>query len=298
MNLSLKGRSAVDKTVLIIFNILLVFAAVVVIYPLYFVLIASVSSPDAVNSGRALFLPSETTLVGYKYIFRDWRIWIGYRNTILYTVCGTALGLLLTVMGGYSLSRRDLPGRKIITTIFIITMYFGGGLIPTYLVIQNLHLINTPYVLMILGSFSTFSLIVTRTFFSSKIPYELLEAASIDGCGNARFFVSIVLPLSKEILSVIALQYAVGHWNSFFNALIYVNDVQFYPLQLFLRDMLISAQSGAADALNYDAMLELKQVADTMKYGIIIVSSLPVLILYPFLQKYFVHGIMIGSLKG
>lgn len=287
-----------DRVTMIVINLILILIGLIVLYPLYFVVIASVSDPAAVNNGKALLYPVSPSLVGFRYIFNDNRILTGYQNTIIYTFFGTLFGLLLTTIGGYALSRSDMPGAGIIMRLAVFTMYFSGGLIPTYMVVKDLNLINTRLVLIILGSFSVYNLIVTRTFFLSKIPQEFREAASIDGCGNGRFFLSIVLPLSKEILAVIGLFYAVSHWNSFFNALIYVNDQKLYPLQLFLRDMLIVSQTLVGDNMNPEDLLELQKIAETIKYGVIIVSSLPVLVLYPFVQKYFVKGVMIGGIKG
>jgi putative aldouronate transport system permease protein len=279
-------------------NFIVVIATILVLYPLYFVVIASVSDPAAVNSGQTLLLPHMPSLSGYKLIFEDARIWIGYKNTLIYTGFGTLLALFLTIFAGYALSRKDLVGGSIIMKLMVFTMYFNGGLIPTYLVIKNLKLTDTPYVLIILGSFSVFNLIITRTFFASKIPKEYMEAASIDGCGNGRFFFSIVLPLSKEVIAVIALFYAVSHWNSFFSALIYVSDQKLYPLQLILRDILIGSQSLQSNTDDPSIIMEMQKIAETIKYGVIIVSTLPVLIFYPFIQRFFVKGIMIGGIKG
>jgi putative aldouronate transport system permease protein len=281
-----------------IVNFIVVIATILVLYPLYFVVIASVSDPAAVNSGQTLLLPHMPSLSGYKLIFEDARIWIGYKNTLIYTGFGTLLALFLTIFAGYALSRKDLVGGSIIMKLMVFTMYFNGGLIPTYLVIKNLKLTDTPYVLIILGSFSVFNLIITRTFFVSKIPKEYMEAASIDGCGNGRFFFSIVLPLSKEVIAVIALFYAVSHWNSFFSALIYVSDQKLYPLQLILRDILIGSQSLQSNTDDPSIIMEMQKIAETIKYGVIIVSTLPVLIFYPFIQRFFVKGIMIGGIKG
>ena len=278
---------------------LLVLICAVVLYPLYFTVIASVSDPMAVTSGRVLLYPVGLNFKSYQVIFEDARIWSGYWNTIRYTFFGALIGLALTVPAGYALSRKDLAGRKIIQKLMVFTMYFQGGLIPTYLVVQRLSLINTPYVLMILGSFTVFNLIIARSFFEATIPAELQEAAEIDGCNQFRFFVSIVLPLSKAIVAVIALYYVVGHWNSFFNALIYVSEEKLYPLQLILRDLLLSSQMLIADGMSDPDMIrEMETIALSIKYGIIIVASVPVLIIYPFLQKYFVKGVMIGSVKG
>lgn len=249
-------------------------------------------------SGEVLFWPKGVTLEGYKYIFRDKRIWTGYRNTLLYTGVGTILGLFITIPAGYALSRKDMVGSSIIMKLLLFTKYFSGGLIPTYLVVKGLHLVDTPYVLMIMGSFSVFNLILCRTFFINTLPLELQEAAEIDGCGIFQYFIKIVLPLSKAIIAIMALYYAVGHWNSFFNGLIYVTDSKLYPLQVILRDILISGQSIDPSIMDPESLELMKQIARTIKYGVIIVSSLPVLMMYPFVQKHFVKGVMVGSVKG
>lgn len=292
-------RSKANVIFDILNTILLIAVCLVILYPLYFTVIASVSDPVAINTGEVLIRPVGINFKSYKMIFEDRRIWSGYGNTIRYTFFGTIIGLVLTIPAGYALSRQDFKGRATIQKIMVFTMYFQGGLIPTYLVVQKLHLINTPYVLMILGSFSVFNLIISRAFFETTIPVELQEAAEIDGCNTARFFVSIVIPLSKAIIAVIALYYVVGHWNSFFNALIYVSQEKLYPLQLILRDLLLSSQSLISSGMSDpDTIREMESIAMTIKYGIIIVASVPVLIIYPFLQKYFVKGVMIGSIKG
>lgn len=294
----LKSMGKRDLVFLAIVHISVIAISAVILYALWFVVIASISDPNLVASGEVLFLPKGTTLEGYKYIFRDKRIWTGYRNTILYTTVGTLLGLFITVPAGYALSKKDMAGRGIIMKLLIFTKYFSGGLIPTYLVVKGLHLVDTPYVLMIMGSFSVFNLILCRTFFINTLPLELQEAAEIDGCGIFQYFIKIVLPLSKAIIAIMALYYAVGHWNSFFNGLIYVTDTKLYPLQVILRDILISGQSVDPSSMDPDALEMMKQIARTIKYGVMIVSSLPVLIMYPFVQKYFVKGVMIGSVKG
>lgn len=283
----------------VIDTVLLILICAVILYPLFFTVVASVSDPMAVTSGKALLHPVGLNFKSYKMIFDDARIWSGYWNTIRYAFFGTLIGLVLTVPAGYALSRKDLAGRKMIQKLMVFTMYFQGGLIPTYLVIQRLHLINTPYVLMILGSFTVFNLIIARSFFETTIPTELQEAAEIDGCDPFRFFVLIVMPLSKAIVAVIALYYMVAHWNSFFNALIYVSEERLYPLQLILRDLLLSSQMLMADGMSDpETIREMETIALSIKYGIIIVASVPVLVIYPFLQKYFVKGVMIGSIKG
>lgn len=294
----LKSMGKRDLIFLTIVHASVIAISAVILYALWFVVIASVSDPNRVASGEVLFLPKGITLEGFKYIFRDKRIWTGYRNTILYTTVGTLIGLFITIPAGYALSKKDMVGKGIIMKLLVFTKYFSGGLIPTYLVVKRLHLVNTPYVLMIMGSFSVFNLILCRTFFINTLQQELQEAAEIDGCTIFQYFVKIVLPLSKAIIAIMALYYAVGHWNSFFNGLIYVTDIKLYPLQVILRDILISGQSVDPSSMDPDALEMMKQIARTIKYGVMIVSSLPVLIMYPFVQKYFVKGVMIGSVKG
>ena len=287
-----------DLIFLVIVHGSVIMLSAVILYALWFVVIASISDPNLVASGEVLFLPRGITWEGYKYILRDKRIWTGYFNTIRYAGVGTIFALFITIPAGYALSRQDMVGRSLIMKLLLFTKYFSGGLIPTYLVVKGLHLVDTPYVLMILGSFSVFNLILCRTFFINTMPMELQEAAEIDGCNIFQYFIQIVIPLSKAIIAIMALYYAVGHWNSFFNGLIYVTDNRLYPLQVILRDILISGQSVDPTTTDPDALEMMKQIARTIKYGVIIVSSLPVLVMYPFVQKYFVRGVMIGSVKG
>ena len=294
----LKSMGKRDLIFLTIVHFTVLVISVVILYALWFVVIASISNPNLVASGEVLFWPKGVTFEGYKYILRDKRIWTGYRNTILYTTVGTLFGLFITIPAGYALSRKDVVGRSIIMKLLLFTKFFSGGLIPTYLVVKRLHLVDTPYVLMILGSFSVFNLILCRTFFINTLPQELQEAAEIDGCSIFQYFIKIVLPLSKAIIAIMALYYAVGHWNAFFNGLIYVTNNKLYPLQVILRDILISGQSVDPSIIDPESLDLMKQIARTIKYGVIIVSSLPVLIMYPFVQKYFVKGVMIGSVKG
>ena len=287
-----------DKVFLTIVYVSVILLTLAVLYPLWFVIIASVSSPELVASGKVLLFPKGVTWEGYRYILSDRRIWTGYYNTIRYTLFGTLIALFLTIPAVYALSRPDMAGRGVVMKLLIITKYFSGGLIPTYLIVKGLHLTDTPYVLMILGSFSVFNLILCRTFFVNTLPLELQEAAEIDGCNMFQYFMRVVIPLSKAIIAIMVLYYAVGHWNSFFNALIYVNNNKLYPLQLILRDILITGQSVDPSVTDPESIELMKEIARTIKYGVIIVSSLPVLVLYPFVQKYFVKGVMIGSVKG
>lgn len=278
----------------------LVFVIVIVLYPLYFVIIASVSDPTYVNNGKVLFWPRGFMLTGYQRIFKDSRILIGYMNTLLYTVCGTFFGVLCTMLAGYSLSRKDLPGKTAIMLLFIFTMYFQGGMIPFYLVVKGLNLVNTRLLMVITGSVSVYNIIITRSFLAGNISDELLDASRMDGCGNGRFFFNIVLPLSKAIVAVIALYIAVVHWNSYFNAMIFLTDESKYPLQLFLRDILLMTSStiNATSETDPEAAVKLQLMGQVIKYGVIVVSTVPIICVYPFIQKYFVKGVMIGSVKG
>ena len=273
----------------------------IVLYPLYFVVIASVSSPDAVNASKVVFYPIQPTLEGYTKLMQEARLWIGYRNTILYTLCGTSLNLILTMLTAYPLSRDDLKGGTVILGYFVFTMFFNGGLIATFILVRNLGLYNTPLVLIFLGGLNVYNLIVTRTFFKNTIPKELLDAAFVDGCSNWKFFIRIVLPLSKAIIAVMTVFYGVFHWNQYFNALIYISSANLQPLQMVLRSILIQNTMISRQVVDENTMreiLEQERYAELIKYGVIIVSSLPVLVLYQFAQKYFVKGVMIGSIKG
>lgn len=283
---------------------LLLLLLVILFYPLYFVLVASISDPYAIAQGQVTLLPVKPTLEAYQNIMKDSRIWVGYRNTILYTVFGTMLSLALTIPAAYVLSKKDLPGRGFLMTYCLITMYFGGGLIPTYLIVKDLGLLNKAYTLVVLGSVSVYNLIVTRSFFQSTLPDALFESARIDGASEGRMFFSIALPLSGSILAVMALYYGVARWNEFFNALIYVSNVEYQPLQLVLRSLLLQSQQAVLDAAltNDSEMLadaaRLALMAEAMKYAIIFIASAPLLVAYPFVQKHFVKGVMIGALKG
>ena len=296
------NNCAQDKVFMTVLYVVLALVLIVVIYPLLFVLFASMSDPQYVNSGALLLYPKGFNLLGYQQVFRDQRILIGYGNTIYYTVFGTILAVAINMMGGYALSRDDLPGRGIVMALFVFTMYFGGGMIPFYLIVRNLHLTNTRTILVLLGGTSVYNMIIVRSFFISTIPRELQEAAEIDGCGTGRFFFSIVMPLSKAITAVIVLYCAVGQWNAYFNALIFISDRDKFPLQIFLREILLTAKTyESADVLSTlsgDDLARMQRMSEVTKYGGIVVSTLPIIALYPFLQKYFVKGVMIGSLKG
>ena len=267
------------------------------LYPMYFVLIASISSPALVSAGKVLLFPSGLNLRGYEKLIQNADIWVGYRNTVLYTVVGSIINLVVNIPAAYSLSRKDLPGRKMLTTYFLIPMFFTGGLIPTYMIVRDFNLLDNFWVMVLPFSVITYYIIVARTFFASSLPEEILEAAHIDGCGNLRFFFQMALPLSKAIIAVIALWSAVGHWNAYFNALIYLRSESLQPLQIFLRNILIGNQT-LSNMGTGTAAREAKELADLIKYAIIVISSAPIMSMYPFVQKYFNKGVMIGALKG
>ncbi len=268
------------------------------LYILIFTVSASFSDPNAVYSGRVILWPVDFTLQGYERVFQEKMLWIGYRNSLFYMIVGTAISTMLTITGAYALSRKDLPGRNIITGILVFTMFFSGGIIPLYLIVRSLKLLDTMWALILPGAISMSNLIIARTFFANSIPTGLLDAARIDGCNNIRFFFRIALPLSKPIIAVIALYYAIGLWNDYFNAMIYIKTRTNYPLQLFLREILISSQTSSAmtgDVLEQELLAQLQEI---IKYTLIVVGSVPLLVIYPFLQKYFVKGVMVGAVKG
>lgn len=278
-----------------------VFAFIIVAYPIFFIIIASFSNSMLVSQGKVILWPKGINFYGYEQIFNDGRIWQGYLNTLIYTVLGTILNLAVTLPAAYALSQRGFLARKVIMPLFVFTMYFGGGMIPTYLLIRDLHLLNTPWVMIVNGALSVYNLIITRTFIESSIPEELYEAATLDGCSHFRYFISVVMPLSKAVISVISLYYMVGHWNDFFNALLYINKDDLQPLQIVLRNILLSNQAfagGAGSGAGAGAGSYAQQFADQIKYAVIIVSTVPILMIYPFIQKYFEKGVMIGAVKG
>lgn len=270
---------------------------VVALYPMYFIVIASVSNPNLVSNGEILFLPKGINFKAYEQLASYSQLWTGYKNTIFYVIVGTIFTLVVNIPAAYALSRKKLYGRKALTIFYLIPMFFTGGLIPTYLAVQQFHLLDTFWVMVLPFSVVTYYIIVGRTFFANSIPEELWEAAQLDGCGYMGFFFRIVLPLSKAVIAVIALWAAVGQWNSYFNALIYLRNPELQPLQIILRNILISNQTISSMTTGA-AAAEAKQMADLIKYAVIVVSSAPIMCLYPFVQKHFNQGVMLGSLKG
>ena len=282
---------------------LLVVVLVATLYPVYFVVIASVSSPTLVSAGHVYLWPDGFNVEGYSYILRDKRIMFGYRNSLLYAVGQTIISLVLTIPAAYALSRRDMRWRGLIMFYFVFTLYFTGGIIPFYVVVLKLGLKDSVWSLMLPNAVNVFNLIIARTFFQSNIPDELLESAQLDGCNNTRFFVSIVLPVGQAIIAIVVLFNVVQNWNAFFHALLFINDQAKYPLQLVLRRLLILNQllSGGGEGLEALSPEEIQRrqlLADLLRYGTIVVAIAPLMILYPFIQRHFVKGIMVGSIKG
>lgn len=293
-----RNRQLGDRLMDIFLYAVAIFAIVVTVYPVYFVLIASVSSPTAVNSGQFLLWPEGFQLSGYKFVFQNKKILTGYYNTLLYTATGLLLSLSFCIPAGYALSRKDLPARKIIMKLLIFTMYFSGGLIPNFLVVRNLNLLNSRWAVILPGLVSVYNIILVRSYCESSLSEELLNAARIDGCGNGRFFFQFVIPLSKAIIAVIALYVAVGCWNGYRGAMIYLNDEGKYPLQLILRQLLLAANNNVTDIQDGELAGEYLQQVQVVKYAVIVAATAPIMCIYPFLQKYFVQGVMIGSIKG
>ncbi len=288
--------SAGDAIVNIAFHAIAIFVILIIVYPLWFVVIASFSDPTDIANGEVWLLPRKLDLGGYRELFKQRQIWLSYGNTIIYTLVGTVIALAVNIPAGYAMSRKDLAGRKWINIFYLIPMFVSGGLIPTYFVVKAFGLLDSFWVMVLPFSVSTYNIIVARTFFRSSLPESLWQAAQIDGCGTIRYFFQFALPLSKSVLAVIGLWTAVGLWNSWFNALIYLNNEALQPLQLLLRRILISNQSLLGAATGSMAQ-ELRRLSDMMKYAAIVISTLPIMCLYPFLQKYFNQGVMIGAIK-
>ncbi len=270
-----------------------------VLYPLYFIVISSISDFTAVSNGLVIGWPVGVTFEGYERLLADRSVWRGYLNSLIYTVTATAISVTITVAGAIVLSRRTLPGRRTILVLILFTMLFQGGLIPRYLVVRDLGLLNSIWAVVLPQAVSVWNLIVARTFIATTIPYELEDAARIDGCDHIGFFIRIVVPLSPTLIAIMILFYSVQNWNMFFDALIFLHDVRKHPLQLVLRNILIMHEAMETHmSMDADAASEMMRAAEQIKYGLIIVASAPMLAIYPFLQRYFVKGVMVGGLKG
>lgn len=292
-------QTAADKTFDVINHIALTMLLAVVLYPLYFIVIASCSDPNEVAAGHISFYIKGFNLKGYREIFKYSKIWTGYANSIVYMSIGTMVNLCATIPAAFALSRKELTGAKLLMLLFTFTMFFSGGLIPSFLLIQSLGMYNTLWALVLPGAVSVYNLIVARTFFQVSIPNELYEAAVVEGSDYFTYFFKIVLPISKPIIAVMLLIHAVGHWNAYFSALVYISDSAKMPLQVVLREVLIQSRNvSTISSMNMARAEEQRQLAEMIKYGVIIVSSLPVLIMYPFVQKHFIKGMLIGAVKG
>lgn len=272
--------------------------ALLVLYPIVYVLSASFSSPSALVAGKVILWPVDLSLEGYKAVFNYSKVWIGYRNTIFYVIAGTAINVAVTICCAYPLARKTLPGRGIFMGLFTVTMLFSAGMIPNYMLMKELKMLNTVWAILLPGAMSVYNMIVARTFLQSTIPDDLMEAAILDGCNDFSYFFLIVLPLSKAILAVLTLWYAVGHWNAYFNAFLYLKDYNLYPLQIFLKDVLVSGEFSADDMMDPETIVVMQNLKLLLKYSLIVVSVAPLFFFYPYVQKYFVKGVMIGSIKG
>ena len=286
-----------DKIFNVVNALIMILICIVIVYPIYYVLVASMTDPVIVNSGKPLLYPEKLYLQGYKTTLSYKPLWTAYKNTIIYTVVGTIVSLIATIPAGYTLSRKDLPGRRGLIFVFTFTMFFSGGIIPLYLTIKNLGIYNSVWAMVLPSAVSAYNLIVCRSFFESGIPDELLEAAKVDGCSDFRFFFKIAIPISTTIIAVMCLFYATAMWNQFFNALMYLQDDNKMPLQVVLRNLVLMNQANQMGSSG-DSMVTKQKLAEQLKYCIVVVSAAPLLIVYPFLQKYFAKGVTIGAVKG
>jgi putative aldouronate transport system permease protein len=292
-------RDNAGDRIFMAFNYLvLTLLLVVILYPLLYVLGASFSSGQAIASGRFWLWPVDATLAGYEAIFKNRMVLVGFYNSLFYTVVGTLINVVMTILAAYPLSRPELPGRRIIAFVFFFTLLFSGGLIPTYLVVRDLDLLSTRWAMILPTALSVWNVLIARTFFENNIPRELREAAELDGCDDFNFLARIVLPLSGSILAVLALFYGVAHWNSYFNALVYLYDQSLWPLQLVLRDILVQNQIDPGMLIDAREMAAKAQLREVLKYSLIVVATVPLLLVYPFVQQHFVKGVMLGSVKG
>ncbi len=290
-------KSSSDKVFLNISTVILVLSMFVVLVPLLNIVAASFSNPVAVSSGKVWIWPVDFSLDSYKKLLKYEAVWLGYRNTIFYTVVGTIMNVVVTLFCAFPLSQRRFAGRKFVNKMLFITMVFGGGMIPNYLLVKQLHMLNTVWAILIPGLVTAYNVTITRSYIETNIPQELEEAARVDGCSPLQFFSKFVIPLSKPIIAVITMYYAVSHWNSYFNAFLYLVDRKLYPLQIFLRDILINSKfDGAVDDPEMAAMIQSQ--AEALKYPIIVIATLPLMCVYPLVQKHFVKGVMVGSVKG
>ena len=293
-----KRISNSDKIFYAVIGVVMFILTISVLYPIVYIISASFSSSAAVTEGRVWLWPVDFTLEAYKAVFAYEDLWLGYRNTIFYVVVGTIMNVAVELICAYPLARKDLWGKSAISFLFTFTMLFGGGMIPNYILVKNLGMLNTPWALLIPGLMSVYNVIVARTFIQNNIPEELLEASQIDGCNDFQFFFKMVLPLSKAIIAVLTLWHAVGHWNSYFSAFLYITDEKLYPLQVFLKEILVQSNMNTEVVGDVADALQMQNLKQLLKYAIIVVSTVPLFAFYPFVQKHFVKGVTIGSVKG
>ena len=292
-----KHMTKADKLLLAVGFVILAIFVVSIIVPIIYVVVASFMDPTILQNKGISFQLKDWTLTGYKRVLENKMIWVGFRNSILYSLGFTVFSVAVTILAAYPMSKKEFVGRKFFNVIFVITMFFGGGLIPTYLVVSNLNMLNTPWAVIVPGAFNVWNMILARTYFQS-IPKELREASAVDGASELVHFFKILLPVCKPIIAVLALYQFVGMWNSYFDALIYIDDANLQPLQLVLRSILIQNTPEPGMVSDIQSMAEMAKVAELLKYSTIVISSIPLLVMYPFFQKYFDKGIMVGSVKG
>lgn len=290
------GRS--DLIFYILTGILITGFFLLVLYPIIFVIAASFSSGDAVSAGKVFLWPVDFCLDGYRTVFNNSSVITGFRNSVFYMAVGTTINVVLTMCAAYALTRTELPGINKIMFLFTFTMFFSGGMIPNYILVRNLHIMNTMWALVLPGAINAYNLIIARTFINSSIPKELYEAAEMDGCSDITFFIKIVVPLSGAIIAVLVLFYGVAHWNTYFNAMLYLNDLDKYTLPIILKQILISSQIDPSTVSDPELQMQIARMANVIKYALIVVTMVPIALIYPFIQKYFVKGVMIGSIKG
>lgn len=298
MNTKFKNSSAGDKAFIILVYVLLSAVMLIVLYPLIYIISASFSDPQAVVSGKVVLWPVDVTLRGYKAVFKNPKIITGFINSFIYMGVGTVVNLIMTMLCAYPLSRKEFTARNKIAALFVFTMYFSGGLMPTYMIVNKLGLINTRWAMIIPSAMSTYNMIIARTYMVNSIPDELYEAAQIDGCSPFKYLLKVVVPLCKPILAVLTLYYGIAKWNNYFDAMLYINDASLQPLTIVLREILIQNQIDPTMLTDASALSKLQGMTELLKYAVIVVASVPVLAIYPFVQKYFVKGVTIGAVKG
>lgn len=298
MNTKFKNSSIGDKIFIILVYAFLSVIMVIVLYPLIYIVSASFSDPQAVVSGKVVLWPVDVTLRGYQAVFKNPKIITGFLNSFIYMGVGTVVNLIMTILCAYPLSRKEFTARNKIAALFVFTMYFSGGLVPTYMMVSKLGLINTRWAMIIPSAMSTYNMIIARTYMVNSIPDELYEAAQLDGCSPFKYMLKVIVPLSKPIIAVLALYYGIAKWNNYFDPMLYLNDSSLQPLTIVLREILIQNQIDPTMLTDASALAKLQGMTELLKYSVIVVASVPVLAIYPFVQKYFVKGVAIGAVKG